>query len=292
MTTPADLNAVLPPALALDADPIPPDAIETFVDWAIERAHDTNDAAALVSSLAEVVSAGTEADSKNLPDEVQRFHVHDLGSAEWAMRKWAELDGQIETVRTQADVWISRIREWQTAELQRLVVEQAFFDQHLTAYMAAVREASKNDKGEPRTKSLKLPSGTLKSIGHAAVPLVEDEAALIAWARENVEPDEIDEVVRVRTDVMISGLRRFADVKPWHVCILQMGCGHEISYEADETPEVGSQVFCYACEGKTAEVLAVDSDEIVDAVLDNAGRPIDGAGVKPAHVTYSIKAAS
>ena len=46
MTTPADLNATLPPALALDHEPIPPDAIESFVDWALDRAHDSRDAAA------------------------------------------------------------------------------------------------------------------------------------------------------------------------------------------------------------------------------------------------------
>lgn len=292
MPTPEDLNATLPAALAMDVEPISPDDLDAFIDWSLDHASSSVDAAELVASLAEIVAAGAEADSRAVPETIASFHVHDLGSAEWAMRKWADVNDQMVQVDAQADAWIARIREWKNSETQRLFVERQFFDHHLTAYMAAVREASKNDKGEPRTKSLKLPSGTLKSMGHAAVPLVEDEAALIAWARENVEPDEIDEVVRVRTDVMISGLRRFADVKPWHVCILQMGCGHEISYEADETPEVGSQVFCYACEGKTAEVLAVDSDEIVDAVLDNAGRPIDGAGVKPAHVTYSIKAAS
>jgi hypothetical protein len=120
----------------------------------------------------------------------ERFEVTDTSSAEWALRKLAAIrDRQAdvaETARAEIAIW----HEWQEARNAELQRDADFFLGHLEGYARRMNET------DPKTKTVKLPSGNLvlrKAPDHWDV---EDD--FLPWAianaselvRTKVEPDK------------------------------------------------------------------------------------------------------
>jgi len=96
-----------------------------------------------------------------------KFTVDNETVGEWAARKWAIENAEMERIRMQADEWRERITMWETAESLQAHGRRAFFEDRLTAFMARRRMESeyvkKDGTVDYRCKSVSLPSAVLKS---------------------------------------------------------------------------------------------------------------------------------
>lgn len=138
-----------------------------------------------------------------LPDAVQGWQIDSLDAAEWAARRLIAAERRADEVRAQAEIWREPIDRWETDELARLDPAIRYFTDRLRAF-ALVRRAD----DERHNKTTRLPSGeiTTRSGGEPKV-VVEDEAAVIAWAKETLTEGELPAVVKKVETVLLPGLR-------------------------------------------------------------------------------------
>lgn len=245
--------------------------------------------------LLDYILARIEQGTESLPEAqahayepaAARWTVDGLGSAEWAMRNVARVDAEAVLVAEQARAWQERIDAWRIAAERRLRTRREFFVHHLTAYALAERERS-----DGKVKSIKLPSGTIRTSSAKAKPTVVSEQDVIAWARENLEPDEVAAVVKVTEKALVSELRKAVELVEVvdHLRVVCSPCGCIVDpwpTVAGIVPGHGDGVTCPSCESEALigrwEVVASHSE-----VRDRAGRPVPGVGVEPAHVEATV----
>lgn len=119
--------------------------------------------------------------------EDDRFTVHDDKSAQWVLRKLATIQSRKTQVKEVADAEIQRVREWEQAELEKLVPRENTFRVMLEPWVLRQR-----DEGR---KTISLPAGVIKTIATKGRPRVEDREAFVKWA-EKAHPD----LVRVKVE--------------------------------------------------------------------------------------------
>lgn len=128
-----------------------------------------------------------------------------VGAAEWAVQRLTEATEEFEAIKAEVRGYVDQVRQWSvervtTGRGAELVEQITFFENSLRAYARALRDASIDRKGEPRVKTIKLPSATLETKAAAdrkAKFHVEDMDALVAWAEEGA-PDLIERTVNVK----------------------------------------------------------------------------------------------
>ena len=122
-----------------------------------------------LKEIASPVSDGSEVD----PTVPAKFCIHDDASANWLVRKIVE-----------ARAYAKRCADWCAGEQARAHHDEEFllyrFGEQLTEH--ARRRILENGG---RQKSLKLPAGTIGFRLEGTKLLVDDEAAVVEWARRN-----------------------------------------------------------------------------------------------------------
>lgn len=206
------------PADLMDVQPIPSDQLDLLAE--LSRAFpgslpELTEAAATAEPFdaeqARLLEGG-EADAILPPElvlaarapEVVRFAVTDRGLAEWAMRRLVEVSAIRAERKALAKQWRDEVDRWEREELRPLDAKATFFEGHLNAYMLRERAESGDT-----VKSIKLPSGTLKSTGSTKPkPAIEDQEALLAWAKTLPEEVLAGEHTPIKTteEVQISRL--------------------------------------------------------------------------------------
>lgn len=206
---------------ALDVlDRIP---LDVLIDSRIRKAFDAGDVAGAVEQIREQV---TDADVESLrpgpTGRVALWSITDDGSAEWAMRKLAQIESRRAEIDSQAAAWIAEIRDWQTGETRRLDQRAGFFRYHLTEYAGAYRALDPK-----RNKTLRLPSGKVSSTETSPKAKVADQDAVAAWLRGHLPGDLVDELVSTQVKVAAVPFRRIADVVDVPVAWdARLACGH------------------------------------------------------------------
>lgn len=108
--------------------------------------------------------------------------------AAWCGRKLRTIRDRIARVKRIADEQRAQIGQFEERETVKLARDAAFFEGRLEAFHRA--ELAR----DPKAKTVPLPDGTtLRSQGGKLSVVVEDEAALIAWAEEHLLASEIFE---------------------------------------------------------------------------------------------------
>jgi len=129
-----------------------------------------------------------------IADAEEGFHVHDDSSANWVIRKIQE-----------ARAYSCRVAEWSEKEQVRAKREEDFFlfryGQQLMDYAR-----KKIDELGGRRKSIALPAGTLGFRKEHAKIIIDDEAAVLAWAKAH-KPDLVTIIERLSK----SGLNEHID---------------------------------------------------------------------------------
>ena len=291
-------NEPIPAILAYPGEePLSEEQLEAFEEEALAVAADLGLNAAEAATLVFWPISEPEEESP-----IQAFAVSDDGLAEWAMRKLAEVEARELEVNERAAAWIEEIRLWKAAELKRLAPRRAFFEGHLTAYLRQLREESKG-----KVKSRKLPSGTIKSTGSKPKVGVRDEAAVVAWALENLEGEDLAETVSSK--ILVTGLRQHASVSQkliGEAFAAALSCEHALQVwipaqlpegqERPLRPMVGETAACPSCEPEFGEqpereIREVASEEIFEPIVrdEESGEEIPGAVVEPEAVKFSVK---
>lgn len=284
----------LPPQLA---DPPVPDAVLERLWEAIAELAD--EAALDVEAVARDMVERTSLSLDDPPGEARsRWQVDNDGGAEWAMRHVVEADDALRQLRWQADDWMARIEAWFAHRAKPLVARREFFAGHLERYALAVREQTNG-----KTKTVTLPSGKVTTTGSSAKATVADEAAVVAWADENLEPDQIAEVAPSSRRVLVSQLRQVVTVVevPDRLrvtsacgCIVEVADDEPITVHTDDPRgpgdpmlTVGTVWTCTSCQAETliGQVEVIDSHYVV---RDEAGRDVPGTWVEPAITTAKV----
>lgn len=288
----------LPPALAFPAgeEPITESDLEAFVADVLQLAEDAAlDPEAVVGQIAEAREAGQV---ENLRP-AERWRIEDDGAAEWALRHLVRIEAEEQEIAAQAAAWVAEIQRWAQERSKPLAARRAFFEGAALDYLRRLREE------DPKIKSRKLPSGTIKSSASGAKVGIADEDAVVAWAREHLEGDELAAVVKVTTKPMVSELRKVATVARQQIAVAFEGglsCGHPFGHQVPtdpdgaisaglEIPTVGDGWPCLACpeefgEPPVSTVVELASEEIFEEIVadNDTGERVPGAVVEPAHV--------
>ncbi len=111
----------------------------------------------------------------------ERFFINDESSAEWAARKLSRAQARLTEINDLASEQIHRINDWADDVRKDPDRDVEFFTSLLTDWLRKVRQDN------PDTKSIKLPSATIKSRAGRTTVEVADEQAFIEWALLNDE---------------------------------------------------------------------------------------------------------
>jgi len=196
----------LPPELAMDDSPLPDADLQQLWDAATELAAD--------AAMDPGDAALQLADSDDGPS--RRWWITDDGGAEWALRHVAEAEAELVRLRQQRDAWVERISQWFTQAAGKEQARRAFFVDHLERYAIAERERADR-------KTIKLPSGVLRTRPAPATVKVTDEAKVLLWAQEQ---GVLDEVAPPKRSVKLTPLREHAkavEVVDWAQLVLSDG---------------------------------------------------------------------
>lgn len=111
----------------------------------------------------------------------------DLSAAEWAMRLLAQAQAEIDELTQARARFVHQIEDWFADATQRARTTVAFFEPHLSHYQ---RQRRLTDEAK---RSLKLPSGVVKSTRYQPAIEVDDATAVIEWAKAHGLGDDLVE---------------------------------------------------------------------------------------------------
>ena len=151
-------------------------------------------------SLADHLAAAYEAPEG---DEARAaFRVESPDAAEWAMRKLAKAEAELNDAAALMVTEQRRISEWFTAQRDRISHDAAFFESLLTDWMRRLCDAELAEVGgdwsKVRHKTRRLPSGEVNARQAPDSWAATDEPAFIAWAET-----ALPELVRVKKSANI-----------------------------------------------------------------------------------------
>ena len=131
----------------------------------------------------------------------ERFAVTDAASANWVVRRIV-----------QARAYAQRVKDWADLETRRARREEAFFLQRfggdLETWLA--RELAER---QSRQKSVNLPAGRVGRRSVAEKLVVEDEQAVLAWARVHL-PEAIKSIEAVSKSILNDRFRDTGELPP------------------------------------------------------------------------------
>jgi hypothetical protein len=215
----------LPPYLDVDEAPLERDEIDDLVGWAMDTAEASIDVAAVVEN-----ANADEPDDVfvDAPERAQRWRIESLGEAEWAAQHAADAADDLAALAEQAGRWREKIDAWFESAAKPLRVELAFFENHLQRYGLRLRAA------DPKKKSLKLPSGTIKTTSHGQTFEVVDEAAVIEWVETFVPDDVRDEAIAKKVRKTPIGKLCTIDERETGRYVFVYECGHAATENVPE----------------------------------------------------------
>lgn len=137
--------------------------------------------------------------------EGQRWVPETMSAAEWAVQRLSEATAERDLIRAEVAEYVAQVRAWAEERVRggrhaELQADIAFFEDALATYARKLRAESVDRKGEPRVKTIKLPSATIetrKARDRAPKFVVEDMDALVQWAEQGA-PDAIRRTVDVK----------------------------------------------------------------------------------------------
>jgi hypothetical protein len=229
-------------------------------------------------SAAEAPVPFVPADPPESHDE--RFRIENTAQAEWAMRKLRRAREALTEVDAQAHEWLLEVEErraqivdWQ----QRASADDVRTSDRMTQLLwdYALRERARTGKA-----TLMLPSGQVPTTHRGARPVIADEAAVVAWAKERGHGD----AVKVTEKPLVSVLVGY--VEPRRSVRAVLACGHPVEWvDPDESLHAsdleGADVPCAECGGA---FVAVDLASESWQAVDGEGRPVPGVAVDPPRV--------
>lgn len=201
----------LPPALAIRDEPFTDEDLDDFID---------------------ARAAGLPA-----PAAVGKFIIDDDSKAEWAGRRFRDIDAARDAAIEQANQWSEQIDEWLDAELARLGPRAAVFEEALKRYAINRRTAD-----EKNNKTTSLPSVTVSTRKPTTSTVhIANQEVVEAWAR-TLDADALRAVAKITIEVQVSKLRKVAEVPKGKTVALYVPTGEAIPGTYVTPPETTASV--------------------------------------------------
>ena len=148
----------------------------------------------------EIDATFATAEGENIPvveaiESDDRWRVRTDDDAEWALRRIAAANADLEALHEKAKRWTEQITGWFEQAAREPARTAEFFTAQVERY--AMAERREHDR-----KSVRLPSGKFSTRQSAEALEILDDDKVLAWAHIHA-PD----VVRLRADVLVSSLR-------------------------------------------------------------------------------------
>ncbi len=102
--------------------------------------------------------------------------IQSLEMASGFMRGLARIRARIATNNATADADIAKVEQWVEDANKSLTNRAAFYEGHLEAFMRQER------RRDPKTKSITLPAGTIKTTATKGTVEIDDPTAFFEWA--------------------------------------------------------------------------------------------------------------
>lgn len=163
--------------------------------------------------------------------------ITDDAVADWAIRKIAQAERNIEKRREFVEAEIDRLRRWQeqaNTEDQRSI---EFFTSHLHAYFEQLRESGALGK----RKSYRLPHGTLQ-VRAKPPTFTRDNDQLLEWAQGTGD----ESLVRVKIEPAWSDIRKRITIAPDGRTVIDTETGEIVP--GVTVTELGSETFSVTTE--------------------------------------------
>lgn len=294
----------MPPELAIEVAPLS-DAVLERLDQAFGEAEDDGIGPEQWEKLytgADPFQDETAPAAAHLvPAEARGWRIDGTGSAEWAMRHVAAIDTELATLTQQRDEWRDRIDAWFSHRAGTLERRRGFFATHLQLYALERRET------DPKAKTLTLPAGVVRTIEHKPSVAVEDEPAVIQWAKRQGREVLTDVAPPIPRKVHVRPLRDHCSiVEIIDRARIVLSDGEVILWDRDgwtptPEPEWAHQLLRVAgpsCPGvgdgwpspEEAEAI-VGLVETIEAHLEvhgPDGQPVPGARIEPGSVSAKV----
>lgn len=279
LTDPSDVP--IPAELAVDEEPFDPALVDDFTDLSIDTLDDVTDGDRLAP--------------------IARFRIDDDGTAEWAMRHVAELDGELAVIAAQDAAWKAKIEDWRHRVSKHAEGRRRFFVAHLEDYQRRRREEN------PKAKTLALPSGKVTSTTTGGNAKVIDTDQVVAWFEEKF-PDHVGDVVKVEESIKVAEFRKVVRVVDRQIGRAFEGvlsCGHGFYFAAvdepgNDVPDEPAVGMAYPCPSCPIDVLdaappmvtitSVQSKPMMTrVVVDPDDEIIPGTAVEPDGLNVTVK---
>lgn len=137
-----------------------------------------------------------EVEENGIPEEHTRFKIEDKSQASWALKKIAKIIAEKRENEEVANIEIERTKNWLKKENEELERHESFFEFLLHEYHRKELEI------DPKSKTIKLPFGTLKMRTQQPEYLYDDEK-LIVWAK-----NYLPEAVQVKESVLKTPIKK------------------------------------------------------------------------------------
>lgn len=124
--------------------------------------------------------------------------------ASWAFRRLWLIEQEKKRLTQSALEETRRIEKWLDDAIRPLASDEAFFKGALTEYLRHIRTERKEDPENPKTKSYKLPTGTIEGRRPPERIEVLDETKFIDWALANGHK----ELVRIKREVDKTAIKK------------------------------------------------------------------------------------
>lgn len=170
-------------------EPIPPEVVDDITG--VIESNLAAGAPTAASARDAVIEALAHNEAPDSPlGHASRFRVTDLGTAEWALARYAEAAAEQARIDAQAAEWARRIEAWHEDVSRRTTARLSFF-------AGLLEEFARGYRVDTGRATLTLPSGTVRTTQRQATVRITDRDALVEWAKEH-RPDMVEEVVTYR----------------------------------------------------------------------------------------------
>lgn len=282
-------DQIIPPELALDSEPFDLDQLDRAIGDDLP-----------VPDVLASWAGDDPGDYQPSTAAVMRWTPRDDADAEWCMTHVAAIDAGLELLTEQTAAYYDRIRRHHTAAEARLTRRRQFFEAHLILYGAEHRA-----RDPKRNKTLRLPSGEVKSVERKPTVDVADEATVIEWAKRVLPEDAYPAVVKhvpATEKLMVGELRKHAQVgRVLAGRTPTLACGHTSSVVIGVADDDGAPIDAAAlpaampCQGCDPDPITGTPDSEVTGWTDVfmvapvfAGVPVPGTEVKPGRIDWSV----
>lgn len=141
-------------------------------------------------------------EGQDIAEETARWRPSDLASAEWAARRLARAQAELDALDEQHEQWLSQIRDWYLRATARPSAEVVFMEHRLASFALAERERTGR-------ATVDLPSGAIRTTRHQAKAVVTNEKELIEWLPSALSRSEVAAVIKQpEPSVLVSELRK------------------------------------------------------------------------------------